>query len=260
MRAPAARRRSAYPISVATTRLVTRLDQARVRRVQSAPPTLAPRLRLIDAATGAKTTLATGFFERQLSFSPDSTQPGLRSNRRLEFVLSSRSKLQRDRSRHAGDQTDARLRRSRRPPGGRTEIAFAMLKPRGGRNYTFDIAVVQPDGSGFRRLTRFRPDADLFGPNPVAWSADGKRLLAGIDGRDAWTARESFAIDAVRGGVRLDRAPRLAGRAQPGRPLRDRPDGRRRPPVSGSNVVRVPWAGGRKRVLLRQAVNPSFNG
>jgi len=31
--------------------------------------------------------------------------------------------------------------------------------------------------------------------------------------------------------------------------------------LAGSNVVRVPWAhGGRKHILLRQAVEPSFNG
>ena len=30
--------------------------------------------------------------------------------------------------------------------------------------------------------------------------------------------------------------------------------------LAGSNVVRVPWAGGNKRVLLRQAVEPSSNG
>jgi len=30
--------------------------------------------------------------------------------------------------------------------------------------------------------------------------------------------------------------------------------------LAGSDVVRVPWAGGRRRVLLRQAVEASFNG
>ena len=146
------------------------------------------------------------------------------------------------------------------PAWGPDAIAFAVLKPRG-RNYTFDVAVVQPDGSGFRRLTNFRPDAQLFGPIPVAWSADGKRLLAGMVGLDAWTAREAYAVDAVRGGIRL-----IAHRVSPSALSRDgrfvigQTGDAESTGLAGSNVVRVPWAGGTKRVLLQQAVEPSFNG
>jgi hypothetical protein len=215
------------------------------------------RLLLIDAASGARTTLATGFFDTQISFSPDST--------RLAYVqlpasgyLSSRSKLKvMDLTTHT--ITIAQSSAASSPVWGPDAIAFATLKPRG-RNYTFDVAVVQPDGSGFRRLTNFRPDAELFGPAPVAWSADGKRLLAGMRGLDAWTYNESYAVDAVRGSVRL-----LAHGVSPSALSRDGryligqtwAEGTQR---ATSNVVRVPWGGGPKRILLRQAVEPSFSG
>ena len=216
------------------------------------------RLLLIDAATAATTTLATGFFERQVSFSPDST--------RLAYVQC------RPRGRTSAAEASCELidlttraittvrSAVASPAWGPDAIAFAVLKPRG-RNYTFDVAVVQPDGSGFHRLTNFRPDAQLFGPIPVAWSADGKRLLAGMHGRDAWTARESYAVDAVRGGIRLI-AHRVSPSAlsQDGRYVIGQTGDAETTGLAGSNVVRVPWGGGTKRVLLRQAVEASYNG
>src|SRR6266542_2072108 len=153
------------------------------------------------------------------------------------------------------------------PVWGPRAIAFSTVKPRG-RNYTFNVAVVQPDGSGFRQLTHFRPTTELYGPFPVAWSADGKRLLAGIAGLDAWTFRESYAIDPIRGGSRL-----IAHSVAPSAFSRDgryvigqtgdaetsglsRSNIVRVPETSGlsrSNIVRVPWTGGKKSVLLRHA-------
>jgi hypothetical protein len=103
-----------------------------------------------------------------------------------------------------------------------------------------NVALIQPDGTGFRQI---------------------RRLLGGVVGQDAWTARESYAIDPVRGGFRL-----IAHRVMPSALSRD---GRYvigqtgDPECCGykySNVVRVPWAGGKKRVLLRHAMLASFSG
>lgn len=215
------------------------------------------RLVLIDATSGAKTTLTTGFFDRAPSFSPDSSSLAY-VQKRLELSAGGSLKVidlatRAVRTIRAGGLSS--------PAWGPTEIAFAMRKPGIGRFSAYDTAVVKPDGSGFRRLTRFRPTQDFFGPHPVAWSADGKRLLAGIYGRDAWTARESFAIDPVRGGVRL-----IAHQVSPSALSRDgrfvigHTGDEATTGLTGSNVVRVNWAGGTKRVLLRQAVQPSFNG
>jgi Tol biopolymer transport system component len=233
-------------------------DSAKLACVQLSAASKRSRLLLIDAATATTTTLARGFFDTQVSFSPDSTQ--------LAYVqlptaayFSSRAKL------NVIDLATRAVETLRSggvsaPAWGPTEIAFATLKPRG-RNFTFNVAVVQPDGSGFRQLTMFRPDAQLFGPTPVAWSADGKRLLAGIEGRDAWVARESYAVDPIRGGVRLiAHSVSPSALSRDGRYVIGQTGDAETTGLAGSDVVRVPWAGGRRRVLLRQAVEASFNG
>jgi hypothetical protein len=78
---------------------------------------------------------------------------------------------------------------------------------------------------------------------------------------EAWTACEAYAVDAFRGGLRLI--------AQGVSPPALRRDGRfvigqtgdaESTHLAGSTVVRVPWGGGTKRVLLRQAVEASYNG
>ena len=216
------------------------------------------RLVLVDPATGTKTTIATGFFDQQVSFSPESTSLAY-VQKPADGYFSAGSTLK------VVDLATRAVRTIRgggvaSPAWGPTEIAFATLKPRG-LNFTLDTAAVKPDGSGFRRLTRFRPTADLFGPHPVAWSADGKKLLAGIVGRDAWTARESYAIDPIRGGVRLiAHGVSPSALSRDGRFVIGHTGDAATTGLAGSNVVRVPWAGGKKRVLLRQAVEPSFNG
>ncbi len=217
------------------------------------------QLRLVDAVTAATTTLATGFFEMQVSFSPDSTRLAYVQLPTSSSYFSSRSKLRViDLTTHA--ITTVRDSAVASPAWGPDAIAFAVLKPRG-RNYTFDVAVVQPDGSSFRRLTNFRPTTELYGPFPVAWSADGKRLLAGMVGLDAWTFRESYAVDPIRGGVRLI-AHRVAPSAlsRDGRYVIGQTGDAETSGLYGSNVVRVPWGGGKKHVLLRHAVAASFNG
>jgi Tol biopolymer transport system component len=89
------------------------------------------RLLLIDAASGARTTLATGFFDRQISFSPDST--------RLAYVqlpasgyLSSRSKLKvMDLTTHT--ITIAQSSAASSPVWGLDVIGFGRVKGWGGK-------------------------------------------------------------------------------------------------------------------------------
>ena len=233
-------------------------DSSKLACVQFNAASKPSGLLLIDAATLAVTTLAKGFFDTQVSFSPDSTQLAYVQLPKATYV-STRAKLK------VIDLATQAVKTVRSggvaaPAWGPTQIAFATLKPRG-RHLTFNVAAIRPDGSGFRRLTRFRPNAQLYGPTPVAWSSNGKRLLAGMEGLDAWTQREAYAVNAVRGGLRL-----IAHRVSPsalsldGRYVIGQTGDAETTGLAGSNVVRVPWAGGKRHVLLHQAVEASYNG
>jgi DNA-binding beta-propeller fold protein YncE len=206
------------------------------------------QLRLIDAATAAVTTLATGFFDAQVSFSPDSKQLAYAQTPTAGDWNDKGALKLIDLATRA--TTTVRGSGAFAPVWGPTAIAFSTVTPRG-RNYTFNVALVQPNGSGFRQLTHFRPTTELYGPYPVAWSADGKRLLGGIAGLDAWTFRESYAIDPIRGGSRLiahSVAPSAFSRD--GRFVIGQTGDAETSGLYGSNVVRVPWVGGQKHVLL----------
>jgi hypothetical protein len=112
------------------------------------------------------------------------------------------------------------------------------------------------------QLTRFHPATELYGLLPRAWSADGTRLLAGLAGLDAWTAREAYAVDPIHGGSRLighSLSPAAFSRA--GRYVIGQTGDAESTGLAGSNIVRVPWTrGGGRHILLRHAVEPSFNG
>jgi hypothetical protein len=123
------------------------------------------------------------------------------------------------------------------------------------------VARINPDGSGFRALTHLRPSTYRRGIFPVAWSADGTRLLAGIYGENAWTGREAYGVDAVRGGFHLvAHALTPAGFSRDGRfvvgPTLDAETGG----FKYSTIGRAPWTGGRVKTLVRHSMQSSFNG
>ncbi len=217
------------------------------------------RLLVIDAVTGVTTALATGVFDTQVSFSPDSTRLAYvqttsnyyNSNGKLKVIdLATRA------------ITTVRARGAASPAWGPTAIAFSTVRKRGARRFTFNAALIQPDGKGFRQLTRFHPTAELYGLLPRAWSADGTRLLAGLAGLDAWVYREAYAVDPIHGGSRLiAHSLSPAAFSRDGRYVIGQTGDAETTGLAGSNIVRVPWArGGRRHILLRHAVEPSFNG
>jgi hypothetical protein len=217
------------------------------------------RLLVIDAATAAVTTLATGVFDGQVSFSPDSTRLAYvqatsryyNSNGKLKVIdLATRA------------ITTVRARGAASPVWGPTAIAFSTVQKRGARRFTFNAALIQPDGTGFRQLTRFHPTTELYGLLPRAWSADGTRLLAGLAGLDAWVYREAYAVDPIHGGSRLiAHSVSPAALSRDGQYVIGQTGDAETTGLAGSNIVRVPWArGGRRHILLRHAVEPSFNG
>jgi hypothetical protein len=248
--------RPSFTIAIGCSHLVWSPDSTKLACVESKYESPA-RLVLVDAATGSTTTLARGFFDRP-SFSPDSAK--------LVYVQQASGSA----AHVAGTlkvidlatrSVTAVRRAATRPVWGPTAIAFSTVVLRS-RYSVLNVALIQPDGSGFRQITNLRPTLPRFGVFPVAWSADGTRLLGGIVGQDAWTARESYAIDPLRGGFRL-----IAHGVMPSALSRDGRNviGQTGDPeccgYAHSNIVRVPWArGGKPHVLLRHAMVASFNG
>jgi hypothetical protein len=210
------------------------------------------RLLLINAKSGGTTTLGKGYYDFQVSFSPDSRSLAYVQYAKA-FAPSGTLKLV-DLATRAGSTVRSG---AAAPLWGASAIAFSTVKPRPNGYPITNVAVMQPDGGGFRQLTNIRPSFLQGGLVPIEWSADGKRLLAGQGGQDTWLA---YAVDPVRGGARKI-SPRVT-------PDAITPDGRF---VIGdttggedfgperANVVRVPWAGGRATVLLRNAVAPSYS-
>jgi hypothetical protein len=137
-------------------------------------------------------------------------------------------------------------------------IAFSMARTRGSQYPAFDVAVLKPDGTGFRRLTRFHPNFFQTGLSPVAWSANGRRLLAALGGQDTFVA---YAVDPRRGGARrINAFVTPSALSRDGRFVIGGDNTEASYDPASSNVVRVPWNGGKARVLLRRSGNPSFNG
>ncbi|HWM09709.1 MAG TPA: hypothetical protein VNO82_10190, partial [Solirubrobacteraceae bacterium] len=196
------------------------------------------RLLVIDAATGAETTLGTGYFHSRVSFSPDSA--------RLAYVQNAAAFSNRGGALKVVDlatqATTTLRRRAVAPVWGPRAIAFSIVKTRGRQYPAFDVAVMKPDGSGYRRLTRFRPQFLQTGLSPVAWSANGRRLLAALGGQDTFRA---YAVNPRRGGARRIEAfvtPSVLSRD--GRFVIGGDNTEGTDPVR-SNVVRVPWSGGK---------------
>jgi hypothetical protein len=206
------------------------------------------RMIVVDAATGARTPLATGI-SGSATFSPDSKEvafvvfgPGVTVGGTLQ-VRDLATGAVRTLRKHASQ-----------PVWGPNAIAFATVAH---NDYRFqNLATIQPDGSGFRQLTN-RPAAHTSGFSPIDWSDDGRRLLAGYY---AQTTPLAYDVDPVHGGARL-----IARRVDPQALSRD---GRVVIGQTGNpycctddpiNVVRVPWKGGQPHILIRKAFRASSN-
>ena len=246
----------AVPGNFCLRSLVWSPDSRRIAVVRVDSPT-AETLLTADPATGSVSAIATGIFDRP-SFSPDST--------RLAYVqYPDASRLRRGGTlRVIGLATHVitTLRgRASTPIWGPRTIAFANVVPhrvQGVVQGFANVALVRPDGRGFRLVTHRQADRfGIFsGLTPIAWSGSGKRLLGELRGQDANFA---YAIDPVRATARLISrkvvpvALSRDGRTVYGRTPFD-------PASGGPHVLRVPWArGGKVRILVRHAFGPSFN-
>jgi len=118
---------------------------------------------------------------------------------------------------------------------------------------------MNPGGTGVRRLTHTRVAQLLQGLTPTEFSASGSRLLCEFGGQDTSYAvtvnPRTGAQRTLAGGMRgtfVGSAISRDGRTVLGFTGGDEPGPRH-------NVVTIPYAGGRQRVLVRNALDPDWN-
>jgi hypothetical protein len=242
-------------IKVGCVRVYWAPDSTRLACVDTDFTDKPSRLLLIYAASGATTTLGKGFFDTQVSFSPDSTKLAYAQRTAASGTSGGRLRLIDLATRAI---TTVRNNAATAPVWGLKAIAFSTVKPLARGYPLLNVAVVQPNGSGFRQLTNVRPTFGLAGLAPVAFSADGTRLLGSLSGQDTWLA---YAIDPIRGTARQVKTRVTPSTLTPdGRFVIGDSTGGEDFGPEGANVIRVPWAGGKATVLLRNADAPSYTG
>jgi Tol biopolymer transport system component len=213
---------------------------------------------VVDVATGQRTTIATGYFTGA-SFSPDgqtlvyaraakATQQGLGGDLyRVPAAGGTPVKLTSD-------------QKSISPVWGPTSIAYThVAKPK--KKYDSpkaNVWLIAPDGSGARALTTLTIPYLMFGLTPLAWSADGTRLVAEYGGQDyglgytvdvttgaaKGVGKKGSMIDAY--GISRDGTTVLAAKGGID-------------PQGPHDVVTIPWGGGAPTTVVKNAWFPSWN-
>jgi Tol biopolymer transport system component len=217
------------------------------------------RLVLVDVATGATRPVATGWFAG-VSFAPagDRLLYG-RSAAERAFAPSDVWSVP---VTGGAPQNLTRDGHSLFPVWGPTQVAYTRWSRPTGPNRrlggpTYNLSLMNPDGSGARRLTDDRVDYLLAGLTPTAWSADGTRLLAQFGGQDTAYA---VTVDPVTGRERV-----LGPRGENGlQAVGLSADGSTVLGTLGylgevGDVVTMPYGGGRSTVLARKANSPGWS-
>ncbi len=226
------------------------------------------RLVLIDTVTGAQRTIARGFFDG-VSFAPGGG--ALVYGRAASESFPPRSDVYRYDVRLPGmpnaqaSQLNHRLTTDRRsgyplwsPNGG---IVFVKQLGAKKRRYVpkNELFTMNLAGERVRQLTHSQVSPLAQGLFPTAWSANGRRLLTQFEGQDlsyavtvnARTGAQRPLVEATEQGV-LGAALSANGQFVLGATGGFEPGPRH-------NVVRIPWGGGRQRILARNASEPDWS-
>jgi Tol biopolymer transport system component len=223
-----------------------------------AGPELGPyRLVLIDVATAARRTIATGAFNG-VSFSPDG----------LNFVYGrgSTSRTYSEKSDLftapvAGGPSHAITsdRQSLYPVWGPQFIAFSRAVPRKDDAAASNVYRINPDGSGRAAITHDKVGRLLFGLVPTEFSADGSRLLTQFGGQDTSYA---VAVDPLTGaervlGPKAENGYGATAISKDGIDVLASTGGA--DPSNRGNVVTIPFSGGKAHVLIKNADLPDWD-
>jgi Tol biopolymer transport system component len=218
----------------------------------------AKKLELIDAATGAERTIATGYFTG-VSFSPAGDQL-VYGRSRVDFPF--KSDIYRVPTAGGGAVKLTSDRRSESPLWGpQDQVVFVKLLDAKRRKYgpKNELYLMRTDGTAVRRLTHTKVDPLLFGLTPTAWSADGTRLLAEFGGQDTSYAVTVNPVTGAQRPVRraIERGLVGTGLSADGSTILGATGGF--DPGSRHDVVTIPYNGGSPKVLVRKAFEPRWN-
>jgi dipeptidyl aminopeptidase/acylaminoacyl peptidase len=224
------------------------------------------RLVLISTETGAQRTLAHGFFNG-LSFSP--------SGGELVYAMAGtqmfppHSDLYRTEVLPPGavsvkavvPQRLTKDHNSAYPLWGAQKIVFVKTLDAKKRKYgpKNELYLMNPDGQGVKRLTHTKVDPLLQGLFPTAWSASGNQLLAEFEGQDT-----SYAVK-VNPKTGAEKPVGQAGeQGFVGTALSS--DGKFVLGYTGGfdpglrhDVMSVPYAGGKGKVIAKNAFEPDWS-
>jgi dipeptidyl aminopeptidase/acylaminoacyl peptidase len=214
---------------------------------------------LVDVESGKKTTVATGYFNG-VSFSPESDEIVYGVSQSTDYPLKSnifRSKLD-----GSGKVALSHDKNSAYPLWGPTgQIVFARQLGAKQRQYgpKNELFVMNENGERISQLTNTVVDPLAQGLIPIAFSESGKQLLAEFGGQDQSYA---VAVNTVTGSEKaLTNNPEtgFTGAAIS-------PDGKTVLGTAGlgfgpnlhPKVVTVPFKGGKQKVLVKEAFEPSW--
>jgi Tol biopolymer transport system component len=152
-----------------------------------------------------------------------------------------------------------RDRKSLNPLWGANGIIHDRQKTRQNDAPSFNLFEIQPDGGSLRRITSLRNPPLVSGLVPLELSANGKRLVAELEGQDT---SAGFAVNPANGKVRLlgkglENGFVAANLTADGRTVLGHTGGPA--PDRKHNVVTMPYRGGKPKVLVRHATDPDWS-
>jgi Tol biopolymer transport system component len=226
------------------------------------------RLTTIDVASGVQHTIARGFFSG-VGFSPQGAEQLVFSMATSES-FPPRSDIYRIDILPPGTTSVAAEEpqplttdhRSSSPLWGPNDrIVFVKHLGEKSRRYgpKNDLFLMDPDGSKVKRLTHTKVDPLLSGLSPTEWSANGNRLLTEFGGQDTSYAVTVNPKTGAERTLTKEREVGFVGTAlsSDGKLVLGSLGGFE--PGPGHKVVSIPYAGGKPKVLAKNASEPDWS-
>lgn len=216
------------------------------------------KLVLINVATGATRTVASGYFYG-VSFSPDSSE--LVYGRTANESYPPRADVFRAAVAGGAPVAITHDHKSWYPLWGPQKIVFVKLLGAKKRKYgpKNDLFLMNPDGTGVKRLTHTKVDPLTLGLFPTQWSDSGNQLLTEYGGQDTSYA---VTVNPKTGAERVIGKPGEVGfvgtaLSGDGSTILGFTGGFE--PGPNHNVATAPYGGGKPKMLVKNAFEPDWS-